>query len=322
MSENLTGIMFGLLTVLSWTFCIFPFTQAARRIGSNTLNHFRLMLAAILVGLTSLAVDAKSFEAIFSEAYRPAWCWLGLSGFIGLTLGDYFAFRMYAILGARIGSVLTTLAPAAALIFGGILTNEHISWMGISGIFITIVGIANISFGKRERNLIPDHGHGSIAAGIIWGILGAFGQGAGLVMAKKAMLAEHSAGLTIHPLHATFIRVLIAFSVLLIVTMLTGNTRKTFAPIFANREGGLKYATLGTLFGPFIGVCMSLFTISHIDASVAQTIFSLVPVTALLFAMVFLKEKITLQSFIGVFAAVSGVLILIWRDELTRSLWG
>src|SRR5882757_3903849 len=134
MSENVSGILFGLLTVLSWTFCIFPFTQAARRIGSNTLNHFRLLLATLLIGITSLLLDVKSFGALFTADYLPAWCWLGISGIVGLTLGDYFAFRMYAILGARIGSVLTTLAPAAALVSGVILLNENINAIGVAGI--------------------------------------------------------------------------------------------------------------------------------------------------------------------------------------------
>jgi len=316
MTENVSGVLFGLLTVLSWTLCIFPFTQAARRLGANTLNHFRLLVATCVIGLASLLLDAGGFVSLFSASYFPSWCWLGVSGIVGLTFGDYFAFRMYAILGARIGSVLTTLAPAAALLLGGFLTNEHISAIGIVGIFITIAGIANISFGKRERGLIPDHGHGSISAGVLWGIGAAFCQGAGLVMAKKAMMAEADIGLLINPVNATFIRVLIAFSSMALVTLLMGNIGKVLKPAFINQDGGLKYALMGTLFGPLLGVLLSLFTIARIDASVAQTIFSLVPAAALVFAALFLKEKITLQSFIGVIVAISGVVILIWRDEI------
>jgi len=316
MTENLTGILFGLLTVLSWTLCIFPFTEAARRIGANTLNHLRLLLATVIITIVSLLLDAGAFAVLFTSAYFPSWCWLGLSGIIGLTFGDYFAFRMYAILGARVGSVLTTLAPAAALVLGGFLTNEHMSLIGILGILITIGGIANISFGKRERGLILDHGHGSISAGVIWGIGASFCQGAGLVLAKRAMMTQHENGLDIHPVNATFIRLIIAFSSLALVTLAMGQWRKVLRPAIQNQNGGLKYAIAGTIFGPFLGVCLSLFTVTHIDASVAQTIFSLVPAAALLFSGLFMKEKISFHSFAGVFIAITGVLILIWRESL------
>ena len=110
-----TGILFALLTSLSWAICIFPFTQAARRLGSNALNHFRLLLATILIGVICLIFGSNTFLEIFSSEYIMAWIWLGLSGILGLTLGDYFAFSMYKVLGARRGSVLTTFAPAAEL---------------------------------------------------------------------------------------------------------------------------------------------------------------------------------------------------------------
>lgn len=322
MTENSTGLLFGLLTVLSWTFCIFPFTQAARRMGSNALNHFRLFLATLLILVVSLLMDPLALVQLFTAGQLASWMWLGLSGIIGLMFGDYFAFRMYAVLGARMGSVLTTLAPAAALLLGGLLTSEHISVVGIAGIAITIAGIANVSFGKRERIRIPDHGHGSVTSGIIFGILGAACQGAGLVLAKKALLAQEAAGQPIHPVNAAFIRVLTSLILLVMVTALTGNSRSVINPIRKNKDNGIRYAVLGTLFGPFLGVALSLFTIERIDASVAQTIFSLVPASALVFAAIFLKEKLTLHSVTGVIVALSGVTILIWRDAISLALSG
>jgi hypothetical protein len=43
------GILFALLTTLSWSICIFPFTEATRRLGASPLNHFRLLLAIVLL---------------------------------------------------------------------------------------------------------------------------------------------------------------------------------------------------------------------------------------------------------------------------------
>ncbi|MEO5572253.1 MAG: DMT family transporter [Bacteroidia bacterium] len=316
---QLQGILFALCTTLSWSVGIFPFTEAARRLGSNTLNHFRLLLAMVLLAVTASIIDPGNFIHIFSGGYAVSWMWLSLSGIVGLTIGDYFVFKAFAIFGARIGSVLTTLAPAAALLVGSLLLSENINVTGIIGMAITIAGVIGISFGRKERNAIPDHGHGTKFTGIIMGILGAACQGVGLVLSKKGMM-DASAAIYIAPVTATFMRITSATVILFLFSLVQGSTKEVLAPVFANRQQGIKYAVAGTICGPFLGVTFSLAAIRYIDASVAQTIFSLVPAGALLISFLFYKEKITLQSLTGVIVALSGVLILIWRDYLQQLL--
>jgi drug/metabolite transporter (DMT)-like permease len=316
---NVQGILFALCTTLSWSIGIFPFTQGARRLGSNSLNHFRLLLAAVFLAITALILERNNFTAVFSTNYNLSWLWLSLSGIVGLTIGDYFIFKMYAILGPRTGSVLTTLAPAAALLAGMLLLNENINAVGIIGMAITIFGVMGISFGKKERDAIPDHGHGSLFTGIITGILGALCQGLGLVMSKKGMM-ETASGIAITPISATFMRMTAATLSLFIFSLLVGKIKQALASVFENRNNGIKYAVAGTICGPFLGVTCSLAAIRSIDVSVAQTIFSLVPAGALLISRIFYKEKISLQSLIGVVIAISGVVILIWRDFLQQLL--
>lgn len=312
---QLHGILFALCTTLSWSIGIFPFTEAARRLGSNTLNHFRLLLAAVMLAATALIIDSGNFLQIFSSNYFYSWMWLSLSGIVGLSIGDYFVFKAFSIFGARTGSVLTTLAPAAALLAGSLLLGENINVIGIIGMAITIAGVIGISFGKKERKAIPDRGHGSAFAGIIAGILGAVCQGVGLALSKKGMMnVAHS--ITIAPVTATFMRITAATVTLFIFTMLFGKIKVVLAPVFANREQGIKHAVAGTICGPFLGVTFSLAAIRLIDVSVAQTIFSLVPAGALLISFLLYKEKISFQSLMGVIVAISGVLILIWRDYL------
>jgi drug/metabolite transporter (DMT)-like permease len=313
---NQAGILFALLTTISWSIGLFPFTQAARSLGVNPLNHFRLVLAAFFILILNLLLFPKEFFDLFTSDYTSAWLWLGLSGIIGLTIGDYFAFAMYSILGARVGSVLTTFAPTAALILGGILIDEHINYIGIIGIAITILGVNYISLGKSEIKTVPDHGHGSIGKGIITGILAALCQGAGLVLAKKGMLAEADLHRQIQPLGATFIRLTIGVTSLFILTFLQRNFKAIWKPIRENKDNGIKYAVAGTIFGPTLGVSLSLYTVSLIDPSVAQTIFSLVPAVTMLFAVAIFGDKLTSKSILGLIVALAGVIILIWREKI------
>jgi drug/metabolite transporter (DMT)-like permease len=307
------GLFFALLTTITWSICIFPFTQAARRLGVNPLNIFRLLLATIIIGIAALFMGAEQFYGIFSPNYTTAWLWLGFSGVLGLAIGDYFSFAMYRVLGARTGSVMTTFAPAAALITGAFLIDEKISFIGIIGIAITIAGVNFVSFGKRERESIPDHGHGSVSYGIIAGILSALCQGAGLVLAKKGI---DGTTFTVDPVHATFIRLSAATAALLFVIIIRNNYKEITIPVITNKNNGVKYAILGTIFGPVLGMSFSLFSVSTIEPTVAQTIFSLVPACALLISRIFMKEKISTQSLAGLFIAIAGVIILIWREQI------
>lgn len=316
MSDASTGLLIALVTTVSWSIGIFPFTEAARRLGVNSLNHFRLLLATIMLLLLSVIIDSGSFIRIFTVEYLDGWIWLGLSGLTGLALGDYFAFKMYAILGARKGSVLTTFAPAAALIFGKVLLHEKINFIGVAGIIITILGVISVSFGRRERIKITGNTHGGLATGIFTGIMAALCQGAGLVMAKKGFQMQDLHTSILNPVHATFMRMVVSFLTLSLITLISGRTRAVLSPVLTNKESGLKFAVAGTFFGPFLGVCLSLVTIKFIDAAVAQTIFSLVPVVALAIAFIFYKEKISIQSIIGILIALTGVFILIWRNNI------
>ena len=77
---------------------------------------------------------------------------------------------------------------------------------------------------------------------------------------------------------------------------------------------------MGIIFGPVLGVSFSLTSIQYINVAVAQTIFALVPVMALLIAHFVYKEKITKYAMAGVLVAIAGVAILIWRIKINTLL--
>jgi drug/metabolite transporter (DMT)-like permease len=79
---------------------------------------------------------------------------------------------------------------------------------------------------------------------------------------------------------------------------------------------GLVYLSLGTISGTVLGLTFAMQTISTIDSAVAQTIFSLVPVFAIPLAYFFHKEKITPSIILGALIAITGVIVLIWRDNI------
>ena len=149
------GFIYAFGATLCWAIAAFPLTTASRQLPVSSMNHLRLLLATVLLLIAAVIIEGSQFWQIFSVAYTKAWLWLGLSGIVALVIGDFFSFRSYAILSPQNGSVLTTLSPASALLFGIILVNEHINWIGIAGLCITIIRVMGISPGQPQLNKMP-----------------------------------------------------------------------------------------------------------------------------------------------------------------------
>jgi drug/metabolite transporter (DMT)-like permease len=317
MSFSYLGEIIAFGTTISWSLGIFPFTEAARRLGPSAVNHFRLVLAVLFLTVISILFIPVSLSQLFASPLPEHWLWFGLSGVIGLALGDYFGFTSFAILGPRIGSIFSTLAPAAALCTGYFMIHERINYVGIIGILVTIGGVIWLTLTKSAKSLMQDHEHGKKEKGILFGILSALCQGVGLVFANKGFTYQQN-GLDLPFFQATWLRMVSATSVIYIITIIRGKLFEYTNPIILNKNKGIKYALAGTVFGPVIGVSLSMYAVSllHNKPSVAQTIFSLVPIFALPLAWLFYREKVTLKSLVGALIALAGVVILIWRDEI------
>ena len=311
-----TGSFIACLAAICWAISAFPFTKAARAMSVSSMNLFRLLAGTLLVMITAFIAGPAGFTRIFSAAYLDAWLWMGLSGITALGIGDYFSYRMYTILSPRNGTALGTFSPAAAWLLGTFLLNETINLVGLIGMAITITGVLAMSLGRTERGRIPDHGHGDIRSGILFGIIGAICNGAGIVFSKKAFLLQEAAGAKLPPLTGSFIRFFVATLVILLLMMIRKKLVSNWKNILGQPRPVLQNAIAGTIFGPLLAVGCALVSIQYIPAAVAQTIFSLVPVVALLIAHFYYKEKITLNALAGVLCAISGVGILIWRNEI------
>ncbi|HEX8517669.1 MAG TPA: DMT family transporter [Bacteroidia bacterium] len=315
------GEIIAIVTTISWSIGIFPFTEAARRLGPDSVNHFRLVLAVMLLTIISLLFLPVSLTGLFTEPLAEHWLWFGLSGVIGLALGDHFAFTSFAILGARVSSVFTTLSPAAALFTGYFVIGERINAAGTIGILVTIAGVIWLTLSKKAKSEMRDHEQGSKEKGIFYGMLSAVCQGVGIVLANKGFTYPLD-GTALPFFQATWLRMISATVVIFTVTAFRGKIKEYISPVLVNRNKGVPYTIAGTIFGPVIGVSLSMLAVSllHNKPSVAQTIFSLVPIFALPLAFFFYNEKITYKSLLGALIAITGVIILIWREELSTAI--
>ena len=309
------GYLFAFGACIGWSIAGFIITNATKHLPVPVINLLRLAFGVSFITILTLVFNFQDFTHLFSSNLVHAWLWLGLSGIISLVLGDYLSFKSYAILKPQKASVVTTLSPTTALIFGILLLNEKINAVGIIGIIITIAGVISISLGRSQRNTTQVDSNSNTNKAILFGIAAAACHGLGLALSKKGLMLQKEAGNIISPINATFIRLVVGFLFLFMLTFFSGKIKMYYQQIIANKKAS-KQTLLGSIFNPTLAVTLSMFSILYMDVAVAQTIFSLVPFFTLLIAFFVLREKVTVQSLIGVLVAIAGVGILIWRLKI------
>ena len=69
----------------------------------------------------------------------------------------------------------------------------------------------------------------------------------------------------------------------------------------------MKYASIITLFGPALGVSLSLMAVRYANAGIASTIMAMTPALIIIPEVIFRKKRIRLKEIIGLALSLTGV---------------
>ncbi len=302
------GELAGLATALLWAFTSIFFSQAGRLIGSFSVNKVRLLIAVGLYAALSLAATGCPYPQHINAQQL---FWLGLSGLVGLVIGDSCGFKALVMIGPRLTTLIYASAPIMTTIIAWIFLGERLSLLNLVGIGITIGGISWVvlerRFDRNNRfNLRSDHpDRGSLIKGVMLALGAALGQASGLVLAKQGMF--HAGG-TVQPLEASFVRMAVALVVIWIIAVARGQLSQTISVMKNVRA--LSFCAAGAFVGPFLGVWMSLVAIKYIATGLAAALNSTTPVMILPIVALGYKEKITMRAALGAMIAVCGVALI------------
>jgi len=252
----------------------------------------------VFIGFLFLSVFTYFYRNSFFpyDASFYSWFWLILSGFVGFVFGDLFLFESFTIIGSRFAMLIMTMVPPITALSGWIILGEKLTSMNFVGMFLTIGGISLAIFSRNNAN-----GKLSLklsVKGILFAFGGALGQALGLVLSKFGMKSYD-------PFAATQIRLIagmFGFAALVTILGQWGSVIKAFS----NRKG-MAAISLGSFFGPFLGVSFSLLAIQHAKTGIASTIMAIVPVLIIPPAVFLYKEKVTLFEILGAIVSICGV---------------
>ena len=306
MVSQLVGEAAAITTSVMWTICSILFAYAGRRIGALSVNSTRLLMAICLLAITHLLL----LGTIIPMANYEQWFYMGLSGVIGLGIGDFGYFGALVILGPRRGTLMMSLSAMFAIIAGYPILNESLNYWQLLGIIITLSGVTWVIL-EREglTNEIPLTMNKKIL-GVLFGICGAAGQGVGLVISKYGIvIAAENSNAPLHPISAALIRMIAAAIFIWIALIIVGKF-KIVKDSLKDRKA-ITATFGGAFFGPFLGVSLSMVAVTYAIAGVAQTLMSLMPVMIIPVIWILYRQKTTWRGFLGAVCAIIGVAILL-----------
>jgi len=308
MDPHLTGQTAAILTSFLWTLNSILFAAAGRRIGALSVNAFRIVMAVVLLGVAHLVL----LGTLVPDANQAQWLFLGLSGIIGLGIGDFGYFGALVLIGPRKSVLLMAMAPIFSVVAAIYVLDEFPAFWAYVGIAVTLIGVCIVIIERKapEASTVEPHTtKRQLALGLFAGLVGAVGQGVGLVVSKYGMEnAANSASSSLDPLSATLIRMVVAGIFIWAVVAVSGRIRPVLGSV--RHKAAIKRTFGGATLGPFLGVWMSMVAISYTYTGVASTLMSLMPVMVIPIVWILYKQRINWQGITGAVIAVVGVAIL------------
>lgn len=296
---NYFGEIAALLTAVFWTITALAFERASMKVGSLSVNIIRLFVGLLFLSIFTTIYRGLPFPG---DATPEAWGWLLFSGFIGFLFGDLFLFKSYTLIGSRFAMLVMTLVPPITAISARIILGEKLSMLSYFGMALTISGISLAIFNRNKED-------GKLklklsGKGLLFAFFGALGQALGLVISKLGMKDYD-------PFAATQIRIIAGIIGFVILVTILRRWPNVFSAL-KNRQG-MTGISIGSFFGPFLGVSFSLLAIKYTQAGIASTIMALVPILIIPPVVLIYRQKITFMEIIGVCISLSGVAILFIR---------
>jgi len=303
MDGLLLGEVAALTASVFWTFTSIAFTVASRKIGAFSVNMWRMLFALGLLAVTHIIV----LGTILPRANEAQWFYLGLSGIIGLALGDLGYFSALMLIGPRRGTLLMAINPIFSAVLGFFVLGERLSGWAVLGISLTLGGVAWVILEREENGKEPEVPPAKRTLGVVAGVVGSVGQGVGLVISKYGMINAATDG-ALDPLSATFMRMLAA-SVFFFIAMVVMRRLGPMRDALSDRKG-MTATVAGTIIGPFLGVWTFMVAVSNAEIGVVSTLGSLMPVFIIPVVWVFYRQKTSWRGVVGAVIAFIGVAVL------------
>ncbi|MCR9248420.1 MAG: DMT family transporter [bacterium] len=295
------GEVCALVTASMWALSGITFGVATKSVGGFATNHFRIWAALPPLAIMALVSQGTLLPAGMNGERATL---LVLSGFVGLVIGDLGYFHALATIGPRLASVVMATWPVMALGLGP-LAGESFDGVVLPGVLVTVLGVALVLATGRSSSWNPATTPRQRLTGLIGAVVAALGQAGGVVLARYAMVADADLPAGLDPLGATLVRMAAAVLGLQLVALLRQKPLAGAAVV--RRPAAQRGALLGTLFGPVIGVWMSMVASKEsANVGVAAALMATAPLFMIPLARWAYGSRISWVGWLGTLLTVAG----------------
>lgn len=289
------GELAALAAAGMWATATVLFGQLGKQLPPSVLNLAKGLMALALVMLT-LVVLQRAPAGLDSRA----WGLLGVSGMLGIGVGDTLYFTSINRLGPRRALLLETLSPPLGALLALGFLGEVLSLRAWGGIGLTILGIVWVISERVPTGaaLVRPRWQDTI-----------FGATAALTSAVAAVLSRAAlANTVIDPFWSTLVRLVGGLAILLLILRRQGPwpTPRQLVP---NRRV-LGWLLLAAFLGTYLGIYLQQTAFKFAATGVAQALLSTGPLFVLPLAAA-MGDRVSGRAVGGALLALAGVVLLV-----------
>jgi len=226
----------------------------------------------------------------------------GLSGIIGLCLGDTMYMLSLKLIGVSRTVPISSVYPLFTMLFAAIFLGERVTLFLLLGTVIIIVGIWLVS---QKRTGSSDETRGAFYKGVLIALASAVVWSVSINFMDHALelsqLAAVDAALVVN------LARMLTTSLLFLALSLLIDRQLLFMKL--KRKTWIILASAG-IIALGLGWVLLAISLSYIESSRAVPISSASPLFAILIGAFFLKEKVTSRIFVGSVLIVLGTSVL------------
>ena len=286
------GIIAALGSAASWAFATVVFDRLGKLIPAAGMTFFKGLFSLVLMVLLILGTGG------FDDLSIRDFCYLALSGIIGISIGDTLFFRSLQDLGAKVQVLYFMLGQVVTMLLSFLLLGEVLSIEEYIGATILLMGIIVVTIGKQED-------HPNKVRGIIGGFASILCFSLSSIMVKVSIA---DVGVPT----ATFWRMFFSTVSIMFIGFTSQRFKSWYTPLKQTRT--LMLFLLNVVVITYGGFLLSMMAIKHITVSLASVLSATEPVFVLILAFLINHERVSKRELIGATITIAGLLMIILNE--------
>lgn len=292
MQDNNKALIYGVITVLSWSTVATMF-----KIALAHYSYFEMLLVASFTALLffAIVITAQRKWHLVRQLSVKQWSKIAFLGLLNPTMYYLVLFKAYDLLPAQVVQPINYSWPIVLLLLLALFARQPIAKSKYIGMFLSLFGVALISFGSGNT------GQGNIAVvGLLLAFLSAFIWAGYWMMNRKSENLDSAVLL--------FSGFLTGFIYLLIGSL--------FVDVHLDSQAGFLSSVYIGLFEmgiPFVFFGLALQKTKN--PTLINQMCYLSPFISLFLIHIVLKEEIYVTTYIGLILIVFGI---VFNEYLTK----